>query len=342
MNGAELLAYDRSFLGGGDSLRVVSMPELAAILPRLIAPATLENQKQAYVAYSTGAGTVMPVQSLGQPPAGQMAGGPGCQVCVKSGYLANDDVFVTKVAGGGAEGYGNTGLVMLSSQRTLRPLCILQDNAILTEVRTAAAAALASRYFLPAEVTRIGIVGGSVQAIWQLRFLTLITSCRDVTVLTRSLASAELFQKNMKLNTFDAQWNITIATSAVDLQACQLIHTVTTSRSPVVLAEHVRSGDDVHVSAMGADCPGKRELGDCIYAAASVISTDSVAQSIERGEGQYCTEAQRGRLVEIGALLTSGSDNIPNRKGLGLTVFDSSGIALQDVCIAKAVWRLLI
>lgn len=343
VSGASLLAYDQSVLDNASAaVEVVTFEQIAGILPSLISETTLANQQAAYIAYSTHAGSVMPVQSLGQPPYGEMQGGKGCQVCVKTGYLHGDDVFVSKVAAGGAVGYGNTGLLLVSSQKSLAPQYILQDNAILTEIRTAAATALASRYFLPSQVKRIGILGGSIQAIWQLRFLTLITDCREVLVKTRSKASAESFKVKMSHNDFDKQWNIHVADSMEEFKTCQLIHTITTSREPILKAEHLDWSQGVHISAVGADCPGKRELDDSISAAMEMFVTDSRVQSQERGEGQYLCKERQEQIVEIGELLSrEGHSELPHRGSGTLTVFDSSGIALQDVCIAKAVIKIL-
>jgi len=214
----------------------------------------------------------------------------------------------------------------------------------LTEIRTAAATALASRYFLPKKVTRIGLFGGGVQAFWQLRFLTLVTDCRDVVLKTRSRSTAEAFLRKMKSNPLDAQWRITVADDdAMDaFKGCQLVHTLTTSREPILLAKHLDLSQDVHISAVGADSPGKRELGSCILKCADIIACDSLVQTIERGEGQFCNQMQRASIVEIGTLLAK-SDKIPPYQAdkPRLTIFDSSGIALQDVCIAKALCQLL-
>jgi len=339
MEGSLLVAYDPALLEPSDPLRVYTFQEIASVLPGMISLTTLENQREAYVAYSSGKGTVSPVQTLGQLPAGPLQGGPGCQVCVKTGYINEDAIFVSKIAGGGAKGYGNTGCVVVSSQKSLRPLYVLQDNALLTEIRTAAAACLVTRYFLPQEVSYIGIVGASVQAFWQLRFLTLVTHCRNVLVMSRSRQTAETFVQKMKSNPFDAQWNIEIANSADDFRRCQIIHTLTTSREPVLYAKNLDLTKPVHISAVGADSPGKRELGDCVLGAAGCIAVDSLVQSLERGEGQYCDEEQRKSLVEVGSLLvtsaSSSFDRSSLQEGKTLTIFDTSGIALQDVCIAK-------
>lgn len=82
-------------------------------------------------------------------------------MCVKTGYAKGDDVFCLKVAGGGGEFGGNTGMMQVYSQRTLRLRCLLHDEGVLTEMRTAAASCLASRLLMPSgsDITAVGLVG---------------------------------------------------------------------------------------------------------------------------------------------------------------------------------------
>eukprot|EP00957_Ditylum_brightwellii_P067040 5088984-Ditylum_brightwellii.AAC.1 len=70
----------------------------------------------------------------------------------------------------------------------------------------------------------------------------------------------------MKSNPLDAQWRITVADNdTMDaFKGCQLVHTLTTSRKPILLAKHLDLSQDAHISAVGADSPGKRKLGSCI------------------------------------------------------------------------------
>ena len=86
----------------------------------------------------------------------------------------------------------------------------------------------------PKDVTSIGIIGGGVQAIWQLRFLTAITACREVVIKTRSIESAQKFIDKMKVSNceLDREWNITIFSDESRFKKCQLIHTLSPAKSP--------------------------------------------------------------------------------------------------------------
>ena len=169
-----LFDYDPSLqkaLTSGPS-RVVPFSAIAQASGELLSEELLQNQLDAYEHFTSGRACVLPVQTLGQKPALKLKGGPNSQVCIKTGYVQDDDVFVTKVAAGGAEGLGNTGLMMTFSQSSLRLDTLVLDEGILTEMRTAAASAAASRFFVDGrEVDKIGIVGAGVQGGNSIGFL---------------------------------------------------------------------------------------------------------------------------------------------------------------------------
>lgn len=99
----------------------------------------IDMQKQAFLMFSQKKVSILPIQTIGQTPAASLTAGPDAQCCIKTGYIENDDYFVTKAAAGGGKFAGNTGTVLLFEQKTMRLKYILQDEGILTEMRTAAA-----------------------------------------------------------------------------------------------------------------------------------------------------------------------------------------------------------
>merc|ERR1711963_882714 len=139
-------------------------------------------------------------------------------------------------------------------------------------MRTAAATCLASSVLMPRFVKKIGILGGGVQAIWQLRFLRLITDCRKAVVKTSSRESAEKFVAKMKASEceLDREWELEVfddsnGDSESTFRHCDLIHTLTPGRaanikmsdlySPAELATR-SNRRPLHISAIGADSPG--------------------------------------------------------------------------------------
>ena len=110
----------------------------------------------------------------------------------KTGYINGDDVMVAKIAGGGNPNFGNSGMMLIFDQLSLRLNTLLLDEGVLTEIRTAAASVLGSKTLLGSKlknVQSIGIVGAGIQARWQLRFLALITDCRTVKITSRTIES---------------------------------------------------------------------------------------------------------------------------------------------------------
>jgi ornithine cyclodeaminase len=250
-----------------------------------------------------------------------------------------------------------------SMKKTLRLKAVLCDEGLLTEVRTAAAAAVVTRAAILASgtnVTRMGIVGGGVQAIWHLRMLAAAKIVdpyqTSVIIKTTSRESAENFIQTMKDSPYepDRQW---ISMEPYDggdkrFKGCQVIHTVTPSRSPfldladVDVPKHTGGENPfLHISAIGSDSPGKCEVSLDLLKEADICLVDSLTQTAERGEFQKSRcEGVDFSLKEVGApgvvdpvtgRLMVALDG--NKKNGLLSIFDSSGMAMQDVQMAKLV-----
>ena len=306
-------------------------------------PAVMRAMADGFVALSQGKVSVPPIQTMGQEPCAPFQAGGGTQTCVKSGYINGDDFYVSKVATGGFLGNSkagmspNTGCMLIFSQGTGRLEAILLDEGLLTEIRTAAAGALASSLLAPKNVSCIGILGTGVQARWQLRFLRNVTPCRKVLVF--ALDRLEEFCSEMAAE----GWQVTAADSIEHMvRSADLVHTVTTARAPLVKKEWVRKG--MHITNIGADAQGKQEMDPAIMAQADLLVTDSRAQTVERGEFQHAVKAglidisdvrEIGELIGQPELHRQGSDD--DR----LTIFDTSGVAVEDVQITRMVYEVL-
>jgi len=364
------------------SIKVVSLDEILGVLDRLFATGEglakiLDSQKKAYEAVSNGGCTLCPVQTLGQPGppvAHHLQAGQGAQVCIKTGYYkpdegnsAEEDVFVTKVAGGGGDQPGNVGMLLVFSQRTMKIKTILNDEGILTEVRTAAATVLASELLCDFHsVEKVGIVGTGIQAIWQLRLLNLKFkqlglplpevivkwACRRGHKQFQPLKVMIFIQETMGKSAcpLDREWAAGGRLSLFQpdgerFRGCRLIHTLTAGRSPQLAPEDL-PGDltGCHLSCVGADAPGKRELPAALVASElhpPTLVCDSLAQSLERGEFQHHPALFRaGRVRELGTVLGAGRDERARLRE-AFTIFDTSGVATQDVGIAQLVAGLV-
>lgn len=315
------------------STRIISRAEIDAALPSLDLMEVMEAIEAGFVAYSANQSVVPPVGELLMPEG---------EVHIKYGYLKDDDYYVIKVASGFpgniALGHSpNDGMMLLFSQRTGGAVAILLDEGWLTEVRTAVAGAIVAKYMAPRAVERIGIVGTGIQARLQLEYLKPVTACREVLVWGRGPEQVERYQAEMKSHGFDIE--TTLDTADVGSR-CNLIITATSAHTPVLTANQIRPG--THITAMGSDTPHKQELDAGILAKADIVVADSIPQCLERGEIYQALTAgaiQQDALLELGNVIAG---NVVGRSTeQQITVADLTGVAVQDIQIAKGVYRAL-
>ncbi|MBU6383065.1 MAG: deaminase [Verrucomicrobia bacterium] len=296
-------------------------------------PDTLEAVEQGFIAYSQGETVVPPVGSLHfEHPPGD------CHI--KYGYMKRGKYYVVKIASGFYHNpkhnlpSGN-GLMLLFDKKTGAPLCLLQDQGYLTDIRTAAAGCIAAKYLAPKNVSCIGIIGTGAQAFYQLKLLSFATKCRKVLIWGRDRSKAEKLASHPDLS----EWDCRIAPNVDQLAAeCNLIVTTTSSSHPLLLAHQIRPG--THITAMGADDIGKQELDPQIFAKADKVVVDSRNQCVLLGDSSYAVKGgliQEGQLIELGHVIQD-----PKMQRISeseITVADLTGIAIQDLQIAAAVFE---
>ncbi|RMD81841.1 MAG: ornithine cyclodeaminase family protein [Candidatus Dadabacteria bacterium] len=219
---------------------------------------------------------------------------------------------------------------VLSDPATALPLAVL-DATYLTAMRTGAAAAVATKHLARPESRSLGLIGCGAQARTILACHRLVMQLEDVRLCDRNPAAAELLARAFP----DLPCRpVELAEAA----AADVVCTTTPSRAPVVRAGHVRPG--THLNAMGADAPGKQELDPEILAGARIFLDDR-EQATESGEvnvplkqGILRREAIAGTLGEVVAGL------LPGRQAADeVTVFDSTGLAVQDLAVARIVYQ---
>jgi len=121
-------------------------------------------------------------------------------------------------------------------------------------------------------------------------------------------------------------------------RSCSLIVTATPSKVPLLKADDIRPG--IHITAVGSDTPEKMELEPELLARADIVVADSLAQSESRGEVFRAAQAgalDRDRVVEFGRVIEDPA--LGRRNDEQITVADLTGVAVQDIQIAKAVYR---
>ena len=257
---------------------------------------------------------------------------------IKYGAIKGDEDFVVKMATGffqnpsiGLSPF--SGCMMVFSQKTGHISSVLLEEGELTNHRTAAAGAVAAKCLAPKNVNMIGIVGTGVQSRLQALYLQKITDCRNLVIWGRNKDKAELAAVDMHKMGYEAN----VVENLYDLcKVSQLIVTTTPATSPLLKLEMIAPG--THITAMGSDTSDKCELSPEILDLADIVAADSIEQAIQRGEISQALKAgkcNKDKLVELGSIIIDPSKGRTNDQQI--TIADLSGVAIQDIMIAKAV-----
>jgi alanine dehydrogenase len=223
------------------------------------------------------------------------------------------------------------GTMVYSDPRNAVPLAIM-DGTTLTRLRTGAAAAVATKYLAVEDATSLGIVGAGVQSYTQLEGIAQVRPIEEVVVADVSERAVAKF-----IDRYEAEFDVRAGTIEEAAQ-CDVLSTVTPVEDPIVPRGAV--GEHTHVNAMGADAEGKHELADEILLDSKLV-IDDYAQTTHSGEINVPWAA--GTLDdddiygEVGELVVG--DKPGREAGDGITVFDSTGLAIQDVAAAHVVYE---
>jgi ornithine cyclodeaminase len=296
----------------------------------------IQSIEQGFVAYSQGKAVIPPVgELLFHDPPGDMH--------IKYGSIVRDEYFVVKIATGFYENYKlnlppNTGLMLVFKQKTGELAGILLDEGYLTNIRTAAAGAVVAKYLAPKNVEKIGIFGAGVQGRMQLEYLKSIVNCRDVIVWGINQEEVERYKRDMEPKGYNVQTTL----EANDIaSSCNLIITATPSKSPLLRVDQIQKG--THITAVGSDTPEKNELDPEILKKADIVVADSISQCLIRGEIFQAIKAnvlKKDNVVELGQVIINKESQRSSEDQI--TITDLTGVAIQDIQIAVAVYKSLI
>ena len=304
-------------------MRIVELPEILAALVEDAALAGVESGFRRLHAFEA---QVTAVGHLTFPDA------PGdCHI--KSAYIAGDDIFVIKVATGFHHNPtlgipSSNGFMAVMSARTGEPLGILRDQGQLTDRRTAMAGVIAARAIHRPGSHTLGIVGAGTQARLQARMISHHLKLQTVLVWARNKDAAAGLAAEVG--------GTSVSLSELCARA-DLIVTTTSATEPLLTSDKITAGK--RIVAVGADAPGKRELDPEILARGRVV-VDSCAQCVDHGETGWAVRAgllDPASLIELGAQLTAPIEFAAEE----IVVADLTGVAVQDVEIAKSVWSRL-
>jgi alanine dehydrogenase len=293
------------FFSGADVRRAVS-PERA-----------VEAVRDAFIAYARGEWTMPPKVYVPAYPAGDFRAMPA----LGAGHALLK--WVTSFPGNPAHGLPTvTGLALLSDASNGMLKAVFDAGAV-TALRTGAAAVLAAETLGRADAETAAVIGAGVNGEAAAR--TFVGRGRPVLLWDVDVSRA---------GTVAEKIGAEVASSREEALAADLLVTVTPGHEIVLAEGALRRGQ--HVSLMGADGPGKAEIAVEELARARVFC-DDWEQASHNGELVHAVEAgalTRDDVSQLGDVLIGTSQG--RQSGKGITVFDSTGLAIQDLAIALA------
>jgi alanine dehydrogenase len=211
-------------------------------------------------------------------------------------------------------------VVLLFRPETGEPLVVM-DGRLITEMRTGAVSAVATRALARSDASILALLGTGVQARSHLEALRLVRQFREIRVWSPRNAS-----------TFAHKFGVQLARSAEDaVRGADVVVVATTSRTPVLSGEWLSPG--VHINAVGAARPDWRELDDAVLRTAKLYVESREAASRESGD----VKAAGGLFAEIGEVINGTK---PGRQSADeVTLFKSVGVAVEDIASADLVYR---
>lgn len=255
---------------------------------------------------------------------------------VKSAYVPGDDGFAVKVV---SAYFGNpkiglpsvNGLMIVFRADNGLIDTLLLDNGYLTNIRTAAAGAVAAKYLSRPDCETAAILGAGTQGHLQLEALTLVRPIKQARIWAptadeRTRTAAELSDR--------LGISVTAAADAAEaVDGTDIIVTATPAQEPILQAEWIAPGQ--HITAMGADAAVKNEIAPAIIAP-SLSVADSLAQTREVGELHHALAAglvdDGADFAELGAVIAGQK---PGRQSADhVTLADLTGVGVQDTAIA--------
>ncbi len=259
------------------------------------------------------------------------------EVDVKTAYVPGIDAFAIKVSPGFFDnpklGLSSlNGLMVLLSSRTGLVEALLLDNGYLTEIRTAAAGAVAARHLSRPDSSVAAIFGAGAQARLQLEALTLVRPIAEARIWARDAARAAAAAAEL-----GERLGIPVRAepdAALAVAGADIVVTATPSTEPLLQPGFVSAGQ--HVTAMGSDAGHKNEIAPAIIRMADLYVADSASQVRRLGELHHAISAglveADAEVIEIGRVIAGHARG--RRHAADLTVADLTGTGVQDTAIA--------
>jgi ornithine cyclodeaminase len=261
---------------------------------------------------------------------------------IKPGYIKGYDTYTVKIASGF---YDNPklglptshGMLILFDSKTGFPLCFEVDRCYLTDLRTAAAGAVAARALAKKNGKKVAVRGTGTQARFQIEALSKVRRFDELAVWGRNPEHVKKYVSDMS-KVLKAKV-VPAKTAQEAVSGADIVVTTTMSDKPVVMSSWI--GPGTHITAMGSDDPGKQELETALLGRADKIVVDSIKQCAKLGELHHALED--GTVTEGDVHAELGEVLLGRKKGREsddeITICDLTGLAVQDVVTSQLVYE---
>lgn len=307
-----------------DPITILTEADLRTLVPLDLA--AIDCIEGAFRALATAPVAMPPIMRLDIP---EHRG----EVDVKTAYIPGLDHFAIKISpgffGNPALGLPSTnGMMVVLSAKTGLVQALLLDNGYLTDVRTAAAGAVAARHLSRANSATAAILGAGMQAELQAVALSMVRPIHHVRIWARDADKAASLSARLQARGLSAT---AYATASEATEAADVIVTTTPAEHPILHAAHPGQ----HITAMGSDAEHKNEISPDLLAQAHYVA-DRLSQTRVLGELHHAIAA--GRIAadhdfpELGQIIAGIA---PGRSSnTDITLADLTGTGIQDTAIA--------
>jgi ectoine utilization protein EutC len=288
--------------------------------------------RDAFAGLATGAVIQPPILHMALP---EVNG----EVDVKTAYVPGLEGFAIKISPGFFDNPklglpSLSGMMALLSTTTGLVLAVLLDNGYLTDLRTAAAGAVAAHLLARRDATVAGILGAGLQARLQLEALKLVRPLERALVWARDPEKAAGYAQEMAERLGIPVEAVPSAEAVV--RGSSILVTTTPARAPLVEAQWLHPG--LHITAMGSDSPEKNELAPAVLTRADRFVCDRESQSATVGELRAARAAGLAvEVTELGLICLGRASG--RERAEEITVCDLTGTGVQDTAIATLALR---
>jgi ornithine cyclodeaminase len=293
---------------------------------------TIDVVQRAFIEHAHGR-AVFPLRSVARAESGLLGAMPGS---VRGPQAALGAKLVTVYQGNAARGaHTHNAVIILFSPETGDPLALM-DGRYITEIRTAAASAIASRALARPEASAVAILGTGVQARAHIEAMRTLESITSIRIWGRD------FDKTAALAKRETEGGIPVHAVATIGEACHgadIVCTVTATAEPVIGAGDIAPG--THINAVGACTPRARELTGELVGQTRIVCDSREGALAEAGDiilamrdGALPAQPEIALLGEVLAGKTAGRRNAEE-----VTLFESLGVAIEDLACAALVYE---